>query len=132
VSVGYSATREHHKRPARASTGPSLAAVVSGFEGPVSLAEVDPLEYVHAKRVGIVAGKHGPLLTGSANVSLAALLEVSESWANVEACVAVELPAERTRHPFLPPGHCWQETSLDHLTELEFSGEDRPSGSRCI
>ena len=108
--------------------GPALAAVVSGFDGQVSLLEIDPLEFVHAKLVGIVAGDYGRLLVGSANLSQAALLGAGESWANVEACVAVELSADETRQAFLPPDHCWRETSLDRVTELEFSGDDRPPG----
>ena len=41
--------------------GPALAAVVSGFDGQVSLLEIDPPEFVHAKLVGIVAGDSRPL-----------------------------------------------------------------------
>lgn len=108
--------------------GPALAAVVSGFDRQVSLLEIDPLEFVHAKLVGIVVGDYGRLLTGSANLSQAALLGAGESWANVEACVAVELGAEETRQAFLPPEHCWQETSADRITELEFSADERPLG----
>ena len=91
--------------------GPALAAVVSGFDGQISLLEIDPPEFVHAKLVGIVVRDYGRLLAGSANLSQAALLGAGESWANVEACVAVELSAEETRQAFLPPEHCWQETS---------------------
>lgn len=109
--------------------GPALAAVVSGFDGEALLFEIDPLEFVHAKLVGIVAGEHSRLLVGSANLSQAAWLGTSESWANVEACVAVELSADETHQAFLPPDHCWQETSHDRLTELEFRAEERPLGS---
>lgn len=108
--------------------GPALAAVVSSFDGQGSLFEIDPPEFVHAKLVGIVTGEHGRLLTGSANLSQAALLGAGESWANVEACVAVELSAEETQQAFLPPEHCWREMSLDRLTELEFSSDEPPPG----
>ena len=46
--------------------GPALAAVVSGFDGQVSLLELDPLEFVHAKQVGIVARDRSRVLVGSA------------------------------------------------------------------
>lgn len=108
--------------------GPALAAVVSGFDGPVSLLEIDSLEFVHAKLVGVIAGDYGRLLVGSANLSQAALLGAGESWANVEACVAVDLSAHDTRQAFLPPEHSWWETSLDRVTELEFSADERPLG----
>jgi hypothetical protein len=108
--------------------GAALAAVVSAFDGQVSLLQIDPLEFVHAKLVGIVAGENGRLLVGSANLSQAALLGATESWANVEACVAVELSADETRQAFQPPDHSWRETSLDRVAELEFSGDERPPG----
>jgi hypothetical protein len=108
--------------------GPALAAVISDFDGQVSLLETDPLEFVHAKLVGTVTGEGGRLLAGSANLSQAALLGAGESWANVEACVAVELSADETRQAFQPPDHSWRETSLNRVTELEFSADERPPG----
>ena len=108
--------------------GPALAAVVAGFDGQVSLLEIDPLEFVHAKLIGIIVNNHSHLLVGSANLSQAALLGTGESWVNVEACVAVERSAEEMRQAFMPPEHCWQETSADRITELEFSGDERPPG----
>ena len=108
--------------------GPALAAVVADFDGQVSLLEIDPLEFVHAKLIGIIVNNHSHLLVGSANLSQAALLGTGESWVNVEACVAVELSAEEMRQAFMPPEHCWQETSADRITELEFSGDERPLG----
>ena len=122
-------TRLHLYLGARTSVhGPALGAVVSGFDGQILLLEIDPLEFVHAKLVGIVASDYGRLLAGSANLSQAALLGAGESWANTEACVAAELSAEETRQAFLPADHCWRETSLYHLTELEFIGDERPLG----
>jgi hypothetical protein len=108
--------------------GPALAAVVSGFDGQASLLEIDPLEFVHAKLVGVVTGDSGRLLTGSANLSQAALLGAGEPWANVEACVAVEQSADETRQAFLPPEHSWWQTSLGRVAELEFRGDVRPPG----
>src|SRR5207247_4346291 len=97
--------------------GPALAEVVSGFGGPVSLLEIDPHGFVHAKLIGIVAGDRGQLLAGSANLSRAALLGASEPWANIEACVAVDLSAHETREAFLPPNCSWREPSLDRVAE---------------
>src|SRR5262249_30636644 len=71
--------------PRTSVDGPALAAVVSSFDGQVSLLEIDPPEFVHAKLIGIVTGEHGRVLTGSANLSQAAMLGTRESWANVEA-----------------------------------------------
>src|SRR5262249_61944688 len=98
--------------------GAALAAVVSGFDGQASLLEIDPLEFVHAKLVGTVAGKNGRLLVGSANLSQAALLGAGESWASVEACVAVELSADETRQAVQPPARSARATSPDPVTHL--------------
>jgi hypothetical protein len=92
------------------------------------LLALDPPGFVHAKLIGVVTGEHGHLLFGSANLSQAALLGTGEPWANVEACVAVELTADETREAFLPPEHCWQETYLDRIAELEFRSDDDPPG----
>jgi hypothetical protein len=108
--------------------GPALAAIVSGFDGQAALYEIEPLEFVHAKLIGIVAGKQGRLLLGSANLSRAALLGTTEPWANVEAGVVVDLTADEARQAFLPPGSSWTEASLDSVAELEFSADERPLG----
>ena len=106
--------------------GPALAQVVSRFDGHVSLLEADPPEFVHAKLIGSIAGDHGRVLSGSANLSQAALLGTNQPWANVEACVAAQLSADETRQLFLPPDHSWQETSLERVAELEFQDDDHP------
>ena len=108
--------------------GPALAGVVSAFDGQASLLELDPPEFVHAKLIGVVAGAHGRLLAGSANLSQAALLGAGESWANVEACVAVELSTDETQKAFLPPDHSWQEMSLGRVAELEFRADEGTPG----
>jgi hypothetical protein len=106
--------------------GPALAGVVSAFSGQASVLELDPPEFVHAKLIGVIAGERGRMLVGSANLSQAALLGANDSWANVEACVAVELSARETQEAFLPPEHCWQATSLDRVFELEFRADEVP------
>ena len=106
--------------------GPALAGVLSAFDGQASLLELDPPEFVHAKLIGVVTGEYGRLLAGSANLSQAALLGAGESWANVEACIAVELSAHETQEAFLPPDHCWREASLDRVAALEFRADESP------
>lgn len=106
--------------------GPALAGVVSAFGGQASVLELDPPEFVHAKLIGVIAGERGRLLVGSANLSQAALLGATASWTNVEACVAVDLSADETQEAFLPFDHCWQETSLDRVAELEFRADESP------
>jgi hypothetical protein len=108
--------------------GPSLVSVVSGFAGQLTLYEVEPLQFVHAKLVGVVAGDRGRLLLGSANLSRAALLGTAEQWANVEAGVIVELPPDELRQAFLPPECRWRDAALDQVAGLSFVAEERPPG----
>jgi hypothetical protein len=108
--------------------GPALAAIISGFDGQAVLNQIEPLEFVHAKLIGIVTGTKGNLLLGSANLSRAALLGTSELWANVEAGVLVDLTADEMRQAFLPPGSSWTKASLDSVAELEFAADQRPLG----
>jgi hypothetical protein len=108
--------------------GPSLASVIGNFSGDLALHELAPLEFVHAKLIGVVTGDAGRLLLGSANLSRAALLGTTEPWANVEAGVVVELPAAELREAFLPPGAAWTDASLDRLREFEFAADERMVG----
>ncbi len=108
--------------------GPALALIVSSFDGATSLYEIDPLEFVHAKLIGIVTRDRGHLLLGSANLSRAALLATDEPWGNVEAGVVVDLTADEARQAFLPPGSSWREASLERVAQLEFTSDERPLG----
>jgi HKD family nuclease len=107
--------------------GPSLVSVVSD-SSQATVYEVDPLEFVHAKLVGVITGDRGRLLLGSANLSRAALLGTNERWANVEAGVIVELPSDEMRQAFLPPGSRWKDAALDQIASLSFTAEERPLG----
>jgi hypothetical protein len=108
--------------------GPALARVVENFAGTTSLLEIEPLEFVHAKLIGVVGGDRGRLLLGSANLSRAALLGAGEVWANIEACVTAEFDADQTRRAFLPPDSSWRVTSLERVAALEFTSDERLLG----
>lgn len=108
--------------------GPALAGVVERFGGPGSLFEMEPLEFVHAKLIGLLSGGRGRLLIGSTNLSQAALLGAGQVWANVEACVVAELDADETRQAFLPPESSWRPASLERVAALEFTSDERPLG----
>jgi hypothetical protein len=108
--------------------GPSLVSVVSGLAGDAALYHVEPLGFVHAKLVGVVADDRGRLLFGSANLSRAALLGTSEPWANVEAGVITDLSPDETRQAFLPPESRWRDATLDQVASLSFTAEERPPG----
>jgi len=125
----FQPARLHIYLGARTSVhGPSLASVLSDFGGEVGVHELEHSEFVHAKFVGLVSGERGHLLLGSANLSQAALLGTTEPWANVEAGVIGELPADEVREAFDPPGAQWKEMSLERIGSLTFTSEERPAG----
>jgi hypothetical protein len=105
--------------------GAKLATVLDSFPGVVQLFSYDPREFVHAKLVGAIVGDHGFLLSGSPNLSLAAFTAslVEHSYANVEAAVIAEPPADLLRSMFLPPGYSLRPEMLTAATELEYLGE---------
>jgi hypothetical protein len=85
---------------------------------------------VHAKLVAVITGTKALLLSGSANLSRAALTSsvAGEPWANIEAGVLNELTADSARELFQPPDLAFREISLDSLREISFDGsEETPS-----
>ncbi|MBI4322565.1 MAG: hypothetical protein HY675_29085 [Chloroflexi bacterium] len=83
-----------------------------------------PNEFVHAKLIGIVQGDRGVVLSGSANISRAALLgSVAHGTGNVEAGVLIELPTERMRALFVPGRLEVQDLDLAHLSTLTYTAD---------
>jgi hypothetical protein len=82
----------------------------------------DPEGFVHAKLVGVTAGPDGWLLSGSANLSRAALTEASSlsgGHGNVELSVLTRLPADMVRAAFLPPDTIATEVGVSRLAPLQ-------------
>ncbi len=99
--------------------GARLHAVVQASQATVHVTGFD--EFVHAKLVGIVTGTHGRLLSGSANLSRAALLRSAvEGGGNIEAGVLLDLPANAVRTAFTPSRSQSRALSLDDLVHLHF------------
>lgn len=88
----------------------------------------DPPRFVHAKLVAIIKGKRARLLSGSANLSRAALTSTmaDEAWANTEAGVLTEATAQEVRDLFHPPDLVPASVSLDALGEFSFEEGDEP------
>jgi hypothetical protein len=108
--------------------GGKLASVLEAFPGDVQLASYEPSEFVHAKLVGAVTGEQGLLLSGSPNLSLAAFAGslAKHSYANIEAAVIAEPPADLLRRVFLPPGFSLTPLTLASVNELEYR-DDPPA-----
>lgn len=106
--------------------GSRLAARLAGTSADVETLAYVPDRFTHAKLVGVVSGAKGWLLTGSANLSHAALT-LPAGPGNVELAVFAELSAEALRHAFLPPEATAEPRPFTSLAELTFdAGADDP------
>ncbi len=102
--------------------GSSLEQVLQRLDCDVKLWRFEPDHFVHAKLIGVVWGDHGRLLSGSANLSRAAMTvsRTSETWANVEAGVIVSASADTIRSAFCPPDLSLHPLSLDGVKTLSY------------
>lgn len=111
--------------------GPSLAAVVGAAGCEVHLHRFEPATFVHAKLLGAVCGDGGVLLSGSPNLSLAALtLTYGETGrGNCEVGLLQHGSADQVRAPFLSAGHERVDITTANLHELAFN-DDESMGER--
>ncbi len=88
----------------------------------IKLWRFEPNHFVHAKLIGVIWGDHGRLLSGSANLSRAAMMvsRTAEPWANNEAGVIVSASADTVRSAFCPPGLSLHPFSLDGVKSLSY------------
>ncbi len=100
--------------------GYALEQVLQRLDCDVKLWRFEPDHFVHAKLIGVVWGDHGRMLSGSANLSRAAMTvsRASETWANVEADVIVSASADTVRSAFCPPDLSLYPLSLDGVKTL--------------
>jgi hypothetical protein len=106
--------------------GPALEQLLVESTAQVSVHSFDPHEFVHAKLIGIVAGETGRLLSGSANLSQAALTAslADAPWANVEAGVLIEASPNTVRAAFASSRLELCDASLGQLAVLEFEADE--------
>lgn len=108
--------------------GAALRKLLKKSPAKVSVFAYDPPRFVHAKLVAVIKGKRARLLSGSANLSRAALTSsmAGEAWANIEAGVLSEATAQEARDLFQPPDLETMPVSLDDLGEFSFDEGDAP------
>ncbi len=94
---------------------------------PTDVLMYQPDEFVHAKLIGAVAGDQGWLLSGSANLSRAALTRTVGHSGNVEVAVLTQLTADEVRAVFTPPDTTAVAANLDHLGSWSFRSEPEPA-----
>ncbi len=82
-----------------------MQGVLAASESDTFVHGLRPDVYVHGKLIGIVSGDRGRILSGSANLSWAALLAASSTSAaaNVECGVLADVAAQDLRQLFVPP-----------------------------
>ena len=85
--------------------GPALLDVLDASGARIELHGLDPDTYVHGKLLGVVWGSRGRVLSGSANLSTAALLRAAavDPGANVECGSIADVDPEIVRSAFRPP-----------------------------
>jgi hypothetical protein len=105
--------------------GPALLTRLQNSGADVSVAAYVPDQFVHAKLIAVIAGTNAFLLSGSANLSQAALTTTSPTG-NVEMGVIAQLTVDELRARFVPPGLQIERRDIDHLRDLDFRGDPEP------
>jgi hypothetical protein len=82
----------------------------------------DPDRFTHAKLIGVIAGSDGWLLSGSANISRAAL-SLTARDGNVELAVLTPLTPQEVRGVFLPPEVTAEPREIGALAGLEYMAD---------
>ncbi|MFE6507626.1 hypothetical protein ACFVDI_05685 [Nocardioides sp. NPDC057767] len=108
--------------------GNKLASRLATFDVAVATLAYLPEAFTHAKLVGAIAGDRGWLLSGSANLSNAALTFSAGPMGtgNTELAVFTTLTATDLRMTFLPPEVEVEERDHSALTALTFESGSEP------
>jgi hypothetical protein len=106
--------------------GDRLAGRLRGSGTRVRVDAYQPDQFVHGKLIGITAGSRAWLLSGSANLSRAALLLTSAANGNVELAVLAPMAADEMRAKFIPPSTTVTEGTLESLVSLAFRADPGP------
>jgi HKD family nuclease len=110
--------------------GAALRRLLKTTHGKVEVFAFDPPRFVHAKIIALIQGQRARVLTGSANLSRAALTSslADATWANTEAGVLTGVSAKEARDLFHPPNLKPKRISLNDLVEFSFQEGDEPLG----
>ena len=103
--------------------GGELARRLSDLGAEIEILRYDPDRFTHAKLLGATSGSNGWLLSGSANLSHAALT-LSAGPGNVELCVFTSLAADAVRASFLPLDAVAVAEPISSLAEIIYSKDE--------
>lgn len=104
--------------------GTALAQRLSATSATVETLGYVPDRFTHAKLIGVTRGDSGWLMSGSANLSRAALT-LDAAAGNTELAVITELPADKLRAAFLPPEVTATTRDLQSLADLRFDQSEQ-------
>lgn len=105
--------------------GPSLVSRLRDSASDVSVAAYVPDAFVHAKLVGVIVGPDAFVLSGSANLSRAALTMTPPSG-NVEMAVLASLTIDELSALFIPPTMTTERRDIAALGELHHRSDPEP------
>src|SRR6266571_1075568 len=112
--------------------GSALEQLLQRLDCDVKLWRFEPDHFVHAKLISVIWGDQGRMLSGSANLSRAAMTvsRADEPWANVEAGVIVSASADTIRSTVCPPELSLQPLSIDGVKALSYQQPVAATGRR--
>ena len=100
--------------------GERLAERLTASGAQVKVAGYEPDRFVHAKLIGVIAGRRAWLLSGSANISRAALMLTPATNGNIELAVFTPLDIGELQAIFVPPTMTLGQRDLGSLACLSF------------
>lgn len=106
--------------------GESLARRLTASGAKVTVMAYEPDQFVHAKLVGVITGRGSWLLSGSANLSRAALTLTPRTHGNVELAVLTRMDPDALRAVFVPPEVEAVPSSIERLSSLDLWEEPAP------
>lgn len=105
--------------------GPSLVKRLKDIDAEVRVTAYVPDTFVHAKLVGAVVGSQAYALSGSANLSQAALTTTPPTG-NVEMAVLAALTPDELAALFVPPTLKTEARDIADLQRLDFRSDPEP------
>ena len=106
--------------------GTQLAERLTASGAQVTVAGYEPDRFVHAKLIGVTAGRRAWLLSGSPNISRRALTLTPSAHGNIELAVLAPLDPSELQAVFVPPATTLEQRDLSSLACLSFQGVPEP------
>lgn len=109
--------------------GEKLRQRLESCDASIEVSFYQPEQFVHAKLVGVVAGTRAWLLSGSANLSRAALMHPAGHHGNYEMAVLTAVDPASVPQMFLPPNTTTANRPLAELASLSYEPDPEPTAA---